>query len=405
MRFSIITGLSQYLLQICSKFVSGFSANGSTLMPNARLATSRCRMNITLVTHYSALHPSDWRQKSKARPGKRTSVFHLALSFWFALLFFPFSSNGGEITPFYTWNQSPVVQIFGLPAAEKAILLPPGKIEGLLAVDVASNFAHDDTAGEHILLDGENYRFTLALRYGVAKGIEAGLDIPYVGQGGGFLDSFIEGWHDFFNLPQGGRKEAPRNRLLYSYTKDGQSRLKLDDSSFGLGDMRLSGGVQLYNDGKANPRAVALRASLKLPTGESSKLHGSGSTDFALWLTGSDDYQLPLGHLTLFGAAGGMVMSDGDVLPDQQKNLAGFGTFGLGWGPVEWIAFKTQVSGHTAFYKDSDMRELSNGGLQLLMGGTLYFSEKTSLDIGVSEDIAVNTSPDVAFHLALQRRF
>ncbi|KAF0217017.1 MAG: hypothetical protein FD174_3466 [Geobacteraceae bacterium] len=330
---------------------------------------------------------------------------YLALSLWFALLILPLPCNGAEIIPFYTWNQSPLVQIFGLPAAERAILLPAGKAEGVLAVDVASNFAHDETSREKILLDSEGFRFTLALRYGVAKGIEAGVDIPYVGKGGGFLDGFIEGWHDFFKLPQGGRKQAPRNRLLYNYTKDGQNLLKIDDSSFGLGDVRLSGGVQLYNDGKANPRAVALRASLKLPTGESSELHGSGSTDFALWLTASDDYGLSLGHLTLFGAAGGMVMSDGDVLPDQQKNLAGFGTLGLGWAPVEWIAFKTQVSGHTAFYKDSELRELSNSGLQLLIGGTLFLYEKASLDIGVSEDIAVNTSPDIAFHLALQRKF
>lgn len=319
-----------------------------------------------------------------------------------------FSQGGAfalDVTPFYTWNQSPLIQIFGLPAAERAILLPHGRVEGLLAMDVASNFAHDETSRERILLDGENYRFTLALRYGLAPGIEAGIDIPYVGQGGGFLDSFIEGWHDFFNLPQGGRDEAPRNRLLYSYTKDGQSRLRSDDSSFGLGDMRLSGGVQLYNDGSANPRAVALRASLKLPTGESSELHGSGGTDFALWLTASDDYRLSLGHFTLFGAGGGMVMGDGDVLPAQQRNLAAFGTFGFGWAPVEWIAFKTQASGHTAFYRDSELRELSSSGLQLLIGGTLAFSQETSLDIGVSEDIAVNTSPDVAFHLGLRRRF
>ena len=100
-----------------------------------------------------------------------------------------------------------------------------------------------------------------------------------------------------------------------------------------------------------------------------------------------------------------MAMSDGDILPGQQRNLVGFGSFGFGWSPTEWIAFKVQTSGHTPFYKESELRELSNGALQLITGGTLYFSPRTSLDIGVSEDIAVNTSPDVAFHLALRRLF
>lgn len=316
--------------------------------------------------------------------------------------------SAAEITPFYTQNQSPLVQIFGLPAAGSAIVLPPGHGAGMLVLDVANNFAHSSNGltGEAILLDGESYRTTLAFRYGIGKGVEGGIDIPLVGQGGGFLDGFIEGWHDFFALPQGGRKEAPRNRLLYDYSKNGQERLRIDDSSFGVGDLRLSGGFQLYDDGKKNLRALALRASLKLPTGESARLHGSGSTDFALWLTGSDDYGLPSGgHLGLFGAVGGMGMSDGDVLKGQQRNVVGFGTLGIGWSPAEVIAFKTQLSGHTPFYRGSDLRELTGSALQLLIGGTIAFSERTALDIGVSEDVAVNTSPDVAFHLALSRRF
>jgi hypothetical protein len=324
---------------------------------------------------------------------------------WLALLLLVRPACSADITPFYSQNLSPLVQIYGLPAAGTATVLPAGKLSALLVADMASNNAMDATSREQILLDGESYRFNLAFAYGIAKGFEGGIDIPYVGQGGGIFDSFIIGWHDFFNLPQGGRKGEPHNRLLYSYAKDGENRLRISDSDFGLGDIRLSGGMQLYHDGTENPRAVALRASLKLPTGASSALHGSGSTDFALWLTASDDHRLPLGHFTLFGAAGGMVMSDGDILPGQQRNLAGFGTFGFGWSPAKWIAFKVQTSGHTPFFSGSDLRELSESALQLIVGGTLAFSPKTSLDIGVSEDIAVNTTPDVAFHLALRRLF
>ena len=335
----------------------------------------------------------------------RCRCLSLHLVVWLALLFLPRQAHSADITPFYSQNLSPLVQIFGLPAAGAAAVLPAGKLSILLAADMASNNAMDATSRESILLDGESYRFTLAMRYGISGGFEGGVDIPYTGQGGGIFDNFIIGWHDFFNLPQGGRKGEPRNRLLYNYTKDGENRLLINDSDFGLGDIRLSGGMQLYHDGTENPRDVALRASLKLPTGASSGLHGSGSTDFALWLTASDDYRLPLGHFTLFGAAGGMGMSDGDILPGQQKNLAGFGTFGFGWSPTKWIAFKVQTSGHTPFFTGSDLRELSESALQLIVGGTLAFSPQTSLDIGVSEDLAVNTTPDVALHLALHRLF
>jgi hypothetical protein len=320
---------------------------------------------------------------------------------------FPGAAEPLTIVPFYTFNQSPLVQIYGLPAAESAIVQPVGHAWSMLAADAANNFATDDTAREKILLDGESYRITLALRYGIADGLEIGLDLPWVGYGGGVFDSFVEGWHHTFGLPQGERNEAPRNRLLFTYTRDGQERLRLDDSNFGLGDIRLAGGWQLYNDAGANPRAVAVRASLKLPTGSSSKLHGSGSTDLALWLTASDDYGLPgpWGHLTLFGAAGGMAMTDGEVLKDQQQNAVGFGSLGFGWSPMGWIALKTELSGHTPFYRGSELRELSQPALQFLVGGTLAFTSRTALDIAVSEDASVSTSPDVALHLGLSHRF
>jgi len=310
------------------------------------------------------------------------------------------------ITPFYTFNQSPVVQIFGLPAAESSITQRPGHYWGLLATDVANNYASGVRHGDKILLDGESYRLTVALRYGITDKLELGADLPWVAYSGGALDSLIEGWHRIFGLTQGGRLDAPRDRLHFSYSRDGQERLHLDEANFGLGDLRLTGGWQLYNDGSVSPRAVALRACLKLPTGSSSKLHGSGSTDLSLWLTGSDDYLLPdsWGHLTLFGAAGAMALTNGRVLEEQQNNLVGFGTLGMGWSPADWIALKAQLSTHSPFYT-SDLRELGKSALQLVFGGTLGISARTALDLGISEDLIVAASPDLAFHLGLSHQF
>jgi Protein of unknown function (DUF3187) len=342
-----------------------------------------------------------WRT-GNGQPGR---LFLAAAVLCFASVWLPVKARSAPITPFQTRNESPVALIFGLPAPGNAAIIDKGVFGGILALDIANNFAKDFKGNEQILLDGESWRIDLGVNYGLGKGVEAGIAIPYIITGGGVFDSFIEGWHRFFDLPQGGREQTPRNRLLYRYVKDGQTRLILDDSGTGLGDISLSGGVQLYDDQRPNPRRLALRTSLKLPTGSSSNLRGSGSTDFALWLSGSDDYLLPLGHLTLFGAAGGMAMTDGDVLKGQQRNFAGFGTLGFGWGPAEWIDFKAQLSGHTAFFSGSELAELGNPALQLIVGGTLNFTEKTSLDIGVSEDVARNTSPDVALHLALRSRF
>ena len=321
------------------------------------------------------------------------------------VFFYPLTLWAVEITPFSTQNQSPVVQIFGLPPMGSAAVVAHGKAEGNVILDHASNYVNDSNARENILLDGESTRITLEGRFGIARGFEAGVEIPFVVLGGGFLDSFIEGYHNTFGFPQGGRDQAPRNRLLYRYVRDGQERLQVDKSSYGLGDIRLKGAWQLYPKTASQPRAVALRASLKFPTGDSDQLHGSGSTDLALWVTASDAQSLARGHLTLLGAAGIMVMTDGQILRDQQRHWVGFGGLGVGWSPLRWLALKIQTNAHTPFYDASDLRELNAFSAQLTVGGTLAFSNRMTLDLGVTEDIIVATAPDVVFHLNLRMKF
>ncbi|MHB9096621.1 MAG: DUF3187 family protein, partial [Syntrophales bacterium] len=179
------------------------------------------------------------------------------------IMLFPSSSlYAFDIAPFYATNQSPLVQIYGLPSAGSAIMLPPGGKEFRATLDQASNYVDDETRRETILLDGETTRLTLGGRYGLTKDWELGVAIPGIVRGGGFLDGFIIDYHDLFGFPQGGRDQAPRNRLLYRYTRDGAVKLKIDSSGSGVGDISLMAGYQLYHDANQYPRAVALRASV-----------------------------------------------------------------------------------------------------------------------------------------------
>jgi hypothetical protein len=318
---------------------------------------------------------------------------------------FPPFLPAAEITPFYTQNQSPVIQIFGLPSIGDPSLVPPRKADLRFIIDLANHFIEDENPRESIVLDGQSTRISLDARYGISKNFEVGLAIPYILEGGGFTDGFIDWYHNTFGFAAGGRDHAPSNRLLYQYQKDQQVLLKVNKSSNGIGDIQLMGGLQLYQSAVKPSRAISLRTSLKLPTGDSQQLHGSGSTDLSLWITAGEDFRPGIGHMTLFGAGGVMGMTDGDVLKDQQRNWVGFGVLGLGWSPARWIAFKIQANAHTSFYKDSGLEELNAGSLQLTIGGTLSFSKNINLDLGVTEDPLNRASPDVVFHRALRGRF
>lgn len=321
------------------------------------------------------------------------------------LIICPPSVFGTEVLPFQTQNRSPIVQIFGLPAIEDAAILPHGKKEIRFVLDHANNYVDVSGGAEQLTLDGETSRFTLTGKYGLGQGFEVGIEIPYLVAGGGFLDGFIESYHDTFGFPNAGRERAPKNRLLYRYLKNGVDLLKLDSSSSGCGDLKFTAGYRLFQREGDRPAAVALRAALKVPTGDSDRLHGSGSTDASFWLTADRVFKFDSGDWTVFGAAGIMGTTDGDILAAQRRNEIGFGAIGVGWAPWSRVDLKIQINGHTAFYKDSGLDELGGASAQLTAGGTIRFSESVSLDIGLTEDIVVRTAPDVVFHFALRSTF
>jgi len=61
-------------------------------------------------------------------------------------------------------NQSPVIQVYGLPVWYGNGSLKPGKWEGLVSLDVASHSFRNSNNPEYLLFDGESDRFALALR-------------------------------------------------------------------------------------------------------------------------------------------------------------------------------------------------------------------------------------------------
>jgi len=309
-----------------------------------------------------------------------------------------------DVVPFYTRDQGPFSQVFGLPPAEGGMLVPAGRLDGRLVLDIANSDSGEwDSSRETLELDGETLRLTLALRYGLANRMEIGMDIPYVSHDGGVTDGFIHEFHDITGLPVPKTKE--KNRMVYSYIRDGVTEVDIRESTSGVGDLLLSFGYQLAGEKTKASRAIAVRAGLKLPTGDAGTLRGSGSTDFSLRLAASDAATLSGRNITLYGEAGALWMGKGEVLEEQQRSFAGFGTVGLGWSPLSWFALKVQVETHSAFYRDSVTDVLASPVFQVVGGGTFALPWETTLDVGISENIFTETSPDVTFHFALRKRF
>jgi len=322
------------------------------------------------------------------------------------LLFLPALACCLEIEPFRTSNRSPLIQIFGLPAETSPLITSSGHWRVAFSQDIANSYTASSTSAEQILLDGELYRWTLSARYGISDRLELGLELPFVVQGSGFLDSFITDWHNIWGLPQGGRDTAPLSRLNYRYTKNGVSLLDIQHRSGGIADISLLAGYKLFEQQTDTDHDVlALRGQLKLPTGNSANFLGSSGIDMALFLTGSMNRSVEWGTIGTFASLGGMYTGNGRFLAQQQEHLVGFVTAGMGWSPADWISFKLQCSLTSPFYKQSSLSQMGTGTALLTTGGSLKLPGSYLLDIGISEDIAVATAPDVTFHLGLSRAF
>jgi len=303
------------------------------------------------------------------------------------------------VTPFFSFNQSPVIQIHNLPTIDSAGILGEEHARYRLVNNLASNYTRRNTANENLLFDGETNRSTFVYSRGAGRGWEWGVQIPYISHNGGSLDSFIEGWHSAFGLPQGGRNTVPRNQLNYFYQRNGVTRLSLSNATSGIGDVRLTTGWQWPHAGKDT--RLAIRSSLSLPTGDSDQLRGSGAAEIALWVT-ADRMRQWFGYSGgIFGGGGLLLMGRGDVLTDQQRRVAAFASVGAGAQVLPWVTLKLQADVNSPFYDDSGLRQINATAVQLLMGGDLRLAKNIRLDIMVGEDITVRASPDVVFHLAL----
>lgn len=316
-----------------------------------------------------------------------------------ALAALPVRADVDLLQPFAAANRNPFVQIYGLPEAESATIQSPGRFSTDLILTAASNFAGDTKGNETIFLDGETHRAELRLRWGAAEALELGVNVPYLKQVAGGLDGFINDWHRTFGLPDGGRRQYPDNRLHFSYSYAGQQRVDIHEAGQGFGDVSVTAAYRLS---QSPTRQLSLRSQLKLPTGEADRLLGSGSTDLAVALHGSDRTWFEQYGIELHGDLGLLWMGRGKVLNELRRDWVAYGSSTLAWLYNDRVSFKVQLDAHTAFY-NSALTELGSDSAQLSLGGAVRIADNWAVDMAVSEDVVVDTAPDVVFLVGIKR--
>jgi hypothetical protein len=248
---------------------------------------------------------------------------------------------------------------------------------------------------ESLIVDAETREARLTLQKPLSQRFSIQLQLPYRYTGAGNLDGFIDGWHDAFGLPDGARSQLPSDDINIAYVRNGSRQFNTTSSTSGLADIQAAVG---YDVVVSDASALSAWLSVKLPTGDADKLTGSGAADVSFILAGerrlSPDW-------SVFGQAAVTRLGEGELLSYRQESVVWSGLAGLSGRVWQGLSLKAQIDAHTAAF-DSDL-DFLNEAIVLTVGGDYRFASGWLLNMGVSEDIAVEHSPDVVFVFGVQR--
>ena len=298
--------------------------------------------------------------------------------------------------PFPTRDQNPLLAGFGIPMPMTSGWDTDGRWRVAGTFNWGSSALVQNPGGELLYADAETREFRLTIGRAVSDRWAVQLQLPYRYTGPGNLDSFIDSWHDFFGLPEGERPNMPRDQFRLAYERDGAVLFDYTDSRDGLADASLDLGYRWISTPYAS---VAAWLSLKLPTGDSDDLTGSGATDIALTLAGERRF----GDVwSAFGQVSVTALGEGDLLPAQQRDFVISGLAGFGVNVWRGLELKLQFDAHSAAFDDTALDYLGDTVI-LTVGGAWKYPSGWRLDFGVSEDIVVEGSPDVVFVLGFSK--
>lgn len=300
--------------------------------------------------------------------------------------------------PLVTMNQNPLVLPYGLPLPLPARIAASGAGRYGLVVNWSNTASIEPSGGWNATIDAETFDLRLRAEYSFGDRWEVMAELPWRSIGGGSLDGAIEGWHDFWGLPDGDRPKMPDDRYLIDVEVDGQTVLHLDDEASGIADIPLRLGYQWYADERS---AVSAWLSVDLPTGDADDLLGSGATDVIASVAAQSQFAE---HWQVFGQVDVAWLGDGDILPGYQENWAVAGLAGVTWNAWRALDLTLQLYANSQVF-DIPVNGVSGDAVVLGFGGTWRTGNGWRFDFGMNEDVQVEASPDATFYALVQKSF
>jgi len=300
--------------------------------------------------------------------------------------------------PIQAPNRFPLFWMFLAPGPMPADLPGKGVLETSLAVDYSALYFQHSSDQWDVLIDMETVVIDLSATYAITPRWAVGLTLPIVSTNSGFMDVFLEGFHDTFNLPNYGREERPPNTFGFRVAKEGQLWFQGQSGQTQLADTTIFLKYQLSDFDDRQGFASLLVFGLKLPTGEPQLGFGSGAVDMGFYLP----MQWWRKRWSFFLSPGATLIGspdtgEADFGVRNTLHLSG----GVSFSSSDKWHWVLQTDYHTSPLEQTGIEELDQGALQLTLGCRYTMSRGWVLDMGFSEDLA-GAVPDFTVHMGLE---
>jgi len=256
----------------------------------------------------------------------------------------------------------------------------------------------------YVLSDYESCTAEIGVSYNIFNELQAGVNMRLFSYYGGFLDSFVEAFHDFFDFSGGGREYFLQNKVYVNLPNDNGIPLYLDKETISFGDIDLWCRWTFLEN---NHISLAALGAIKLPAGKLDSLSGSGYPDIAAGLL--LDYRV-IRILSLYAQAG-------IVIPFNGKSYPMFnGLLGLEIHPWKFFSFNLQMNIKTSPLSGSDIpfgwNELWGVNFNQLplpqtnvLAGIIIQIDKIRLQFYIEEDAIFNQGNDFTIGIMASHTF
>jgi hypothetical protein len=303
------------------------------------------------------------------------------------LLFGMAIARAGDLFP--VRDENPLLRGFYLPLPSEARAGDATLLAATLSVSNTINVEARDA--ESLFVDGESSTLRLNVDGPLATDWRYRVTVPFIHDGGGILDTTIDSYHQLFGLPRGPRPSYPKNQLRYFYT--GVGHVALDRPQSSIGDIAAE--VGWY--GMDTPgRSLSLWGGVEAPTGSAGKLTGDGAWDGAVWA-----HVAARSARWQFAGEAGVAEAFGDaVFAGAARRATAFARAAATRMLDAAWSLRVQLDGESRRVTGSELRFLGPS-LQMTAGAVYRWLGRWRAEFGFSEDIAVNTAPDITFFIGI----